>query len=190
MKTCKTRQTWMRMRIRTVKRPRSIPMLALLQRHPRLEEVEPDADAGAGSEVLADDEKYLTMPWMQALLGGVVAGVVGALVLDGWAKAKGGPSHVTQVPLDKEGNMANVVNDEIELREDPEGEQKVTKDGQLQGDRQYRVRTFKIEGKGERLYMLSTGAGTVYWLSRQLSLFPKTQAALQDHHCGGGQERI
>ena len=73
-----------------------------------------------------------------------------------WAKAKGGPSHVTQVPLDKEGNMANVVNDEVELPEDPEGEQKVTKDGELLGDREYRVRTFKIEGKGHRLYMLST----------------------------------
>lgn len=73
-----------------------------------------------------------------------------------WAKAKGGPSHVTQAPLDKEGNMANVVNDEIELPEDPEGEQKVTKEGKLLGDREYRVRTFKIEGKGERLYMLST----------------------------------
>ena len=73
-----------------------------------------------------------------------------------WAKAKGGPSHVTQVPVDKEGNMANVVNDEVELPEDSEGEQKVTKDGELLDDREYRVRTFRIEGKGDRLYMLST----------------------------------
>ena len=73
-----------------------------------------------------------------------------------WAKAKGGPSHITQVPLDKQGNMANVVNDEVELPEDPDGEQKVTKDGELLGNREYRVRTFKIEGKGDQLYMLST----------------------------------
>ena len=73
-----------------------------------------------------------------------------------WARAKGGPSHVTQVPVDKEGNMANVKNDEVELPEDSEGETKVTKDGELLGDREYRVRTFKIEGKGDRLYMLST----------------------------------
>ena len=73
-----------------------------------------------------------------------------------WAKIRGGPSHVTQVPLDKEGNMANVVNDEVELPEDPDGEQKVSKDGELKGDREYRVRRFKIEGKGDRLYMLST----------------------------------
>lgn len=73
-----------------------------------------------------------------------------------WAKAKGGPSHVTQVPLDKEGNMANVRNDEVELPKDPEGEEKVDENGYLQGGREYRVRTFRIEGKGDRLYMLST----------------------------------
>ncbi|KAG8525890.1 uncharacterized protein KY384_000650 [Bacidia gigantensis] len=73
-----------------------------------------------------------------------------------WAKIKGGPSHVTQVPIDKEGNMANIVGDEVELPDDSEGEKKVTKDGELQGGREYRVRTFRIEGKGEKLYMLST----------------------------------
>ena len=73
-----------------------------------------------------------------------------------WAKARGGPSHVTQVPLDKAGNMANVVDDEVELPEDSEGEEKVDKNGNLKGDREYRVRTFSIEGKGDRLYMLST----------------------------------
>ena len=73
-----------------------------------------------------------------------------------WGKPRGGPSHVTQVPLDKAGNMANVKDDEVELPGDPEGEQKVDKNGNLKGDREYRVRTFLIEGKGERLYMLST----------------------------------
>jgi len=73
-----------------------------------------------------------------------------------WGKPRGGPSHVTQVPLDKDGNMANVKNDEIELPPDEEGETKVDENGNLQGGREYRVRTFKIEDKGERLYMLST----------------------------------
>lgn len=73
-----------------------------------------------------------------------------------WAKARGGPSHVTQVPLDKEGNMATVKNDEVQLPEDPEGETKVDKMGNLLGDREYRVRVFTISGKGNRLYMLST----------------------------------
>lgn len=73
-----------------------------------------------------------------------------------WGKAKGGPSHVSQVPLDKEGNMANVKDDEVELPEDPEGEIKVDKLGRLKDGREYRVRVFTISGKGERLYMLST----------------------------------
>ncbi|KAL8996280.1 MAG: hypothetical protein Q9169_004166 [Polycauliona sp. 2 TL-2023] len=73
-----------------------------------------------------------------------------------WGKPRGGPSHVTQVPLDKEGNMATVRNDEIELPDDPEGETKVNKDGVLLGDREYKVRVFTISGKGARLYMLST----------------------------------
>lgn len=73
-----------------------------------------------------------------------------------WAKSRGGPSHVTQVPLDKEGNMATVKNDEVQLSEDPEGETKVDKMGNLLGDREYRVRVFTISGKGNRLYMLST----------------------------------
>ena len=73
-----------------------------------------------------------------------------------WGKPRGGPSHMTQVPLDKDGNMANVKNDEIELPLDEEGEQKVDENGYLKGEREYRVRTFSIEDKGDRLYMLST----------------------------------
>lgn len=73
-----------------------------------------------------------------------------------WGKSRGGPSHVSQVPLDKEGNMANVKDDEVELPEDFEGESKVTKMGVLQCGREYRVRVFTIQGKGDRLYMLST----------------------------------
>ncbi|OJD23981.1 hypothetical protein ACJ73_04660 [Blastomyces percursus] len=73
-----------------------------------------------------------------------------------WGRAKGGPSHVTQVPIDKEGNMMDVINDEVDLPEDPEGETKVDKLGNLLGGREYRVRTFTILNKGERLYMLST----------------------------------
>lgn len=73
-----------------------------------------------------------------------------------WGKPRGGPSHITQVPLDKEGNMAPVKDDEVQLPPDPEGEEKVDVNGHLKGGREYRVRTFSIEGKGDRLYMLST----------------------------------
>ncbi|KAF2453324.1 chromatin remodelling complex Rsc7/Swp82 subunit-domain-containing protein [Lineolata rhizophorae] len=69
---------------------------------------------------------------------------------------RGGSSQVTRVPIDKEGNMMDVVNDEVALPEDPEGETKVDKNGNLLGGRDYRVRVFTITGRGERLYMLST----------------------------------
>ncbi|KAG9234909.1 putative chromatin structure-remodeling complex subunit rsc7 [Amylocarpus encephaloides] len=72
-----------------------------------------------------------------------------------WAR-RGGPSHVTQQPIDKEGNMMDVINDEVELPEDAKGESKVDKMGHLQDGREYRCRTFTVLGRGSRLYMLST----------------------------------
>lgn len=52
--------------------------------------------------------------------------------------------------------MMDVIDDEVDLPEDPEGEKKVDKMGNLQGGREYRVRIFTILGRGERQYMLST----------------------------------
>ncbi|KAL4919346.1 chromatin remodelling complex Rsc7/Swp82 subunit-domain-containing protein [Aspergillus aurantiobrunneus] len=72
-----------------------------------------------------------------------------------WGRGRG-PSHVTQVPIDKEGNMMDVIDDEVAVPGDPEGDTKVDKNGVLQGDREYRVRTFTILNRGDRLYMLST----------------------------------
>lgn len=72
-----------------------------------------------------------------------------------WGRNRG-PSHVSQVPLDKEGNVLDIVNDEVALPDDPEGETKVDKNGNLLGGREYRVRTFTILNRGERHYMLST----------------------------------
>ncbi|KAH6678112.1 putative chromatin structure-remodeling complex subunit rsc7 [Halenospora varia] len=72
-----------------------------------------------------------------------------------WAR-RGGPSHVTQQPVDKEGNMMDVINDEVDMPEDADGETKVDKMGYLQGGREYRCRTFTVFGRGNRLYMLST----------------------------------
>ncbi|KAF2843101.1 hypothetical protein M501DRAFT_993946 [Patellaria atrata CBS 101060] len=71
-------------------------------------------------------------------------------------KPRGGPSFVTRVPIDKEGNTMEVIDDEVALAEDPEGEQKVDKLGNLLGGREYRVRVFTILGRGQRKYMLST----------------------------------
>lgn len=63
-----------------------------------------------------------------------------------------GPRTVT----DKDGTVLEVVDDEAQVDWDPEGDEKVDAVGNLQGNREYRVRTFKILGKGDRLYMLST----------------------------------
>ena len=60
------------------------------------------------------------------------------------------------LPLDKDGNAVEILDDEAVLPDDPEGETKIDRNGYLQGGREYRVRTFTVEGKGSRLYMLST----------------------------------
>ncbi|KAK3987586.1 chromatin remodelling complex Rsc7/Swp82 subunit-domain-containing protein [Cladorrhinum sp. PSN332] len=69
---------------------------------------------------------------------------------------KGQYSQPTQQSIDKDGTVLDIVNDEVDLPEDPEGEKKVDKLGNLQDGREYRCRTFKVIGRGERLYMLST----------------------------------
>lgn len=70
---------------------------------------------------------------------------------------KGGPAapKAEQV-IDAEGTIAEIANDECVLPEDPEGEEKVDKLGNLQGGRDYRCRVFTVLGRGNRLYMLST----------------------------------
>lgn len=72
-----------------------------------------------------------------------------------WGRGRGGVAR-TPAPLDVNGNPMEIVNDEVELPEDPEGETKVDKSGHLLGGREYRVRTFTILGRDDRLYMLST----------------------------------
>ncbi len=52
--------------------------------------------------------------------------------------------------------MVDVEDDEAVIPEDPDGEKKVDKDGNLLGGREYRVRTFTILNRKKRLYMLST----------------------------------
>lgn len=73
-----------------------------------------------------------------------------------WANRRGGTARQTQAPVDEDGNTLNVLNDEVELPDDPEGEEKIDKNGELLGGREYRVRTFTLLGRGKRLYMLST----------------------------------
>jgi chromatin structure-remodeling complex protein RSC7 len=70
-------------------------------------------------------------------------------------RRKGVQPEIPQV-IDKEGNRIDVIDDEAVVDNDEEGNEKVDSLGNLLGGREYRVRTFTIEGKGERLYMLST----------------------------------
>lgn len=70
---------------------------------------------------------------------------------------KGGPpAPKAEQVIDAEGTIAEIANDECVLAEDPEGEEKVDKLGNLQGGRDYRCRVFTVLGRGNRLYMLST----------------------------------
>ncbi|KAK5169503.1 chromatin structure-remodeling complex subunit RSC7 [Saxophila tyrrhenica] len=70
-------------------------------------------------------------------------------------RGKAGPPEQPRV-MDKDGNTLEVKDDEAQVDDDPEGNEKVDALGNLQGGRDYRVRTFTIVGRGERLYMLST----------------------------------
>jgi len=71
-------------------------------------------------------------------------------------RRKGQKTDLPPVVIDKDGNALDVMNDDVQVDYDEEGQTKVDDDGVLQGGREYRVRTFKILGKDERLYMLST----------------------------------
>ncbi|KAK3390777.1 chromatin remodelling complex Rsc7/Swp82 subunit-domain-containing protein [Podospora didyma] len=69
---------------------------------------------------------------------------------------KGANAQPTQQSIDKDGTLMDIIDDEVDLPEDPEGEKKVDKLGNLQDGREYRCRTFTLAGRGDRLYMLST----------------------------------
>ncbi|KAK3319080.1 chromatin remodelling complex Rsc7/Swp82 subunit-domain-containing protein [Apodospora peruviana] len=69
---------------------------------------------------------------------------------------KGQHTQPMQQSIDKDGTVIDIVDDELALPEDAEGETKVDKMGNLQDGREYRCRTFTVAGRGDRLYMLST----------------------------------
>jgi len=69
-------------------------------------------------------------------------------------RRKGAPPEAPHVMF--EGTKYDVVNDEAQIDQDDEGDEKVDENGHLLGGREYRVRTFTIQGRGDRLYMLST----------------------------------
>lgn len=111
---------------------------------------------------MEEDEEALKLTSFSAV-GGFGPGGAGGAMRSGsarWAArgrgSRGGTSHLVMVPRDENGNPYPVEDDELLLPEDPAGEVKVNKLGELQGGREYRVRTFTVLGRGRRLYMLST----------------------------------
>lgn len=111
---------------------------------------------------MEEDEEALKLTSFSAV-GGFGPGGPGGAMRSGsarWAArgrgSRGGTSHLVMVPRDENGNPYPVEDDELLLPEDPAGEVKVNKLGELQGGREYRVRTFTVLGRGRRLYMLST----------------------------------
>ncbi|EDO17520.1 hypothetical protein Kpol_1058p57 [Vanderwaltozyma polyspora DSM 70294] len=60
------------------------------------------------------------------------------------------------VPVDNEPIIVRIVNEEYEFPEDPEGETKISKDGDLLDDRKFIVRTFTLVDRGDRKFMLAT----------------------------------
>lgn len=72
-----------------------------------------------------------------------------------------------------------VENDEYKLAEDPAGEIKVSKLGELLGGREYRVRTFTITSKGPQLYMLGTEPARCMGFRDAYLLFQKHRRLLK-----------
>lgn len=59
--------------------------------------------------------------------------------------------------FDEEGNPKLIENDEVVIPlEDPKGLAKIDELGYLNGDRKFRMKTFKLLGHGDRLFMIST----------------------------------
>ncbi|KAK3679437.1 chromatin structure-remodeling complex subunit RSC7 [Recurvomyces mirabilis] len=71
-------------------------------------------------------------------------------------RRRGPQAEQSRVVVDKDGQTLDVMDDEVQVEDDEEGSTKVDAKGNLQGGREYRVRTFKIIGRDDRLYMLST----------------------------------
>ncbi|KAG7664680.1 NPL6 [[Candida] subhashii] len=59
--------------------------------------------------------------------------------------------------FDEDGNPISIVNDEVVIpHEDPKGKEKIDELGYLKDGREFKMKTFKLLGQGDRLYMIST----------------------------------
>ncbi|CAK9440454.1 uncharacterized protein LODBEIA_P45540 [Lodderomyces beijingensis] len=90
--------------------------------------------------------------------------------------------------FDSDGNPIDTSNDEVRIpNEDPLGCAKIDSLGNLTGNREFRMRTFKILGEGDRLYMISTGPARLVGFRDSYLLF-KTHKTLFKRVCDYDQK--
>lgn len=59
--------------------------------------------------------------------------------------------------FDEDGNTLNIIDDEVVVDdEDPKGKEKIDENGNLQGNRQFRMKVFTVLGNGDKKFMVST----------------------------------
>ncbi|KAI5964704.1 NPL6 [Candida pseudojiufengensis] len=91
--------------------------------------------------------------------------------------------------FDEDGNPLNTDNDEVRIpNEDPKGKEKIDELGYLKGDREFRIKTFKILGQGDRLYMISTVPARIVGFRDSYLLF-KTHRTLFKRVCDNNQKQ-
>lgn len=74
--------------------------------------------------------------------------------------------------MDDENNLP-VENDEIITPDDIKGDKKITLLGELKGGRKFRVKTFKVPNRGDRLYAISTDVARLVGYRDSYFLFQK-----------------
>lgn len=74
---------------------------------------------------------------------------------------------------DQEDNASPVVNDEFVTADDPKGDTKITELGVLKGGREFRVKTFRVPGRGDRMYAISTDVARLVGYRDSYFLFQK-----------------
>lgn len=90
--------------------------------------------------------------------------------------------------FDEEGNPLNINDDEVVIEnEDPKGLEKIDELGRLKGGRKFRVKTFTLLGKGEKLYMVSTEPARLVGFRDSYLLF-KTHRSLFKKVCNNEEK--
>lgn len=91
--------------------------------------------------------------------------------------------------FDADGNPLSTENDEVYIpNEDSKGKEKIDELGYLKGGREFRMKTFKILGEGDRLYVISTIPARMVGFRDSYLLF-KTHRTLFKRVCDNDQKQ-